>query len=73
MEDVDKMFMKRIHISDYYDDDNDGYVYGVHFYDEQHDDLGEMMAVDAEWFKTEAEREASIEAWIKDYGFEDID
>lgn len=67
-------YMKRIDVADYYDDNNEGYIYGIHYFDEYTpEDLGQMMAVDCEWFKTEEEREIKINEEIKEYGFMDID
>lgn len=38
------------------DDNNDGYVYGIHYLDDEGVDV-----IEAEWFKTNEERYAEVE------------
>jgi len=47
------------------DDDNNGYVYGIHYLDE------ECQIVDAEWFKSLAERNTAV-AELHDTGYKDL-
>ena len=74
MEDTDILYMSRIYISDYYDDENDGYIYGISFFDEYTpEDLGQMFHTECEWFKSEEEREKAIKEYEDKYNYVDID
>lgn len=46
--------------SDVFNDDNDGYEYGINWIDED-----EGFVIDCEWFKTEEERNKIIEEFNK--------
>ena len=74
MEDTDVLYMNRIHISDYYEDLNGGYLYGIAYFDEYTpEDLGQMFHIDCEWFQSEEEREEAIKLNEDKYGYIDID
>lgn len=44
-------------LSEFYGDDNQGLIYGIYAYDD-----GEDFPTDVQWFKTESERDANMEA-----------
>lgn len=44
-------------LSEFYGDDNQGLIYGIYAYDD-----GEDFPIDVQWFKTESERDANMEA-----------
>lgn len=50
-----------IDANDVFDDNNDGFIYGINWLD----DNGENI-VDCEWFRTEEERQEVIDKWYAD-------
>jgi len=52
-----------IHISDFYDDNNKGYVFGVHYGTYESNDCS--IDIEPYWFKTEKNRDIFIEKLIE--------
>jgi hypothetical protein len=48
-----------VNAEDYFDDDNNGLIFGIHW-------LDNGIVVDCEWFKTEEERQKCIDIWYAD-------
>ena len=47
----DNVRIEYVHASEVFDDDNDGYVYGINYIDENNE------IIEDEWYKTEWERD----------------
>jgi hypothetical protein len=45
-----------VNAKDCFDDDNGGLIYGIHW-------LHDHQTVDAEWFRTEEERQRCLDQW----------
>jgi hypothetical protein len=57
------MFIVKVNAQDYFDDDNDGFIYGLEYYDDEVDNF----PIGCEWFRTEEERNNTIEEMKKEF------
>lgn len=61
---------EEVHVSDFYEDDNNGYTYGLHIGTFTRNK--ESIDIEAQWFKTEDERESYKKELVKE-GYKDLD
>jgi hypothetical protein len=53
----------KVYAEDCFDDNNEGYLYGLEYYDDE----DEYFPIDVEWFKTKGEREKVIQEVLKEF------
>jgi hypothetical protein len=57
------MFIIKVNAQNVFGDDNDGFIYGLEYYDDEVDNF----PIECEWFKTEKERNNTIEEMKKEF------
>ena len=55
--------ISKVNTKDCFDDDNEGFIYGLEYYDSKED----LFPVDVEWFKTEKQRQDEVNRLKKSY------
>lgn len=54
-------FLEKVHISQFYDDDNDGFKYGIHYYENADD----AFPFDVQWFRSRRKRNKKFTKALK--------